>query len=103
MHKSWTDSLFWVLNGLTCGSFTVLLLFTVWAKIRKGFHENLEAILAIIVWGYMVFSIVRLGKYLSSPSPEGHFNFLWLSLGFILLVVFAFLIVAANMGGLGPT
>lgn len=103
MGKNWLGSLFWVLNGLTFGAFSVLLLFTVWVKLREGFRENLEAVLVIIVWGYMIFSIVWLGKYLLSPSPEGNFNFLWLSLGFILLVFLAILVAMTNVGGIGTT
>lgn len=103
MRKHWIDSLFWVLNGLTLGTFTVLLLFTVWVKIREGFREYLEAVLAIIVWGYMIFSIVWLGKYLIAPSPERDFNFLWLSLGLILLVFLTILIAMTSVGGIGTT
>lgn len=103
MRKRWIDSLFWILNGLTFGAFAVLLLFTIWVKIKEGFHENLESVLATIIWGYMIFSIVRLRKYLSTPSPEGDFNFLWLSLGFILLVFLAILVAMTSIGGIGTT
>ena len=103
MQKRWISSLFWVLNALTLVAFTYLLIVTVWEIIREGFHENLEVVLAVILWGYMIFSIIQLGKYLLSPSPEKHLDFLWLSLGFILLVVFTFLIIVASFGGLGPT